>query len=287
MSRLRLFGLRLIVVLVAAGLPLAGLVAVKGGPPATLDVASLDAWSPLRSAGPSTRLLARGLTNLAGVGADVEPQWFTADDRRFLDDAETAIRNNKLKEALGQLMVLSSRLEDRGKTLDDFLPLVMPDLATWMIANYFAPVLLGSLLVMLALLIFGPWLIRRFYDFLKLLMTLVLGIGAVAVAATLCFALAGQKALVFVLIEYLAAVAVLLTLGNLMLYAAQRRRARSEARAAGSGSAELPGRPASAVGTAAALPPLSGPRPAALEDGRRGIRGPPVLASAASETPKR
>ena len=142
----------------------------------------------------------------------------------MLDQAVAALRANHLQEGLGHLMVLSSHLEQRGKTLSDFLPLVAPDLAAWLVAAYFAPLLLGLLLVAVTLLIFAPWLVRRLIDTLRMLVGLAAVVAATSVAISLCVSLAGAPALVFTLIEYLASVVILTTLGNAVLVVRSRKR---------------------------------------------------------------
>ena len=109
--------LRLVTLILAAGLPLAAAVALWGPPPVSLDPAALNAWAPLKQAGPSAETLAGGVTWLAGAGHQPAPEWFGTEDQAILAKAETALRSNRLQEGLGHLMVLSSRLEERGKTL--------------------------------------------------------------------------------------------------------------------------------------------------------------------------
>jgi len=222
------FILRALVLVLALALPLLAASIFVGAPPPSLNVHDLDQWSPVRSPGPSTEVLAQGLTYLAGVGEGEYPEWFTEEDQALLAQAKTALDNNKLQQAMGHLMVLSGNLEERGKTLNDFIPIVAPDLSSWIVANYFAPIILGTLFVCLTLLIFGPWLIKRFYDFLKLLITLLISLVAIAFAASLCFAIASEKALVFALIEYLTLVALLLCIGNLIVHWIQKMRTKRQ-----------------------------------------------------------
>ncbi|CAK0762091.1 membrane hypothetical protein [Azospirillaceae bacterium] len=225
MSRLRFAILRLIVLFIALSFPLALAVAISGSTPASLRIADLEAWSPIRSAGPATNTLARGISTLAVGSADKAsaPDWFNAEDQGLLSEAKAALQRGRLRESLGYLMILSGRLEERQKTLDDFLPIVMPDLTSWIVANYFASALLGALLVILVGLICLPWLIRRLYDFIKLLSSVAIGGATVVGAATLCLALAGQRTLVFAMIEYLSFAGALLFVGNTLLYVANHR----------------------------------------------------------------
>ena len=116
----------------------------------------LNAWSPVQRAGPSAYLLARALTAAAGLRSTPPPDWFTAEDRQMLTATEAALAADKLQEAAGHLAILSSRLEERGKKTADVLPIVMPDLATYVVAAYFAPVLLGLLGLVLLLLLLTP-----------------------------------------------------------------------------------------------------------------------------------
>lgn len=222
------FVMRALVLVLALALPLLAASIMVGAPPPSLNVTDLDQWSPVRAPGPSTELLAQGLTYLAGVGEGEYPDWFTPDDQTLLDQAKTALDNNKLQQAMGHLMVLSGNLEERGKTLNDFLPIVAPDLSSWIVANYFAPIILGTLFVCLTLLVFGPWLVKRFYDFLKLLITLMISLVAIGFAASVCFAIASEKALVFALIEYLTLVALLLCVGNLVVHWVQKARTKRQ-----------------------------------------------------------
>ena len=224
MTRTRLLLAQLAILLLALALATAGTVLLAGRPPPAYDLATLNAWAPVKEAGPSTRLLAEGVTRLAGPDREPAPDWFTVEDRQVLDQAEAALRANHLQEGLGHLMVLSSHLEQRGKTLTDFLPLVAPDLAAWLVAAYFAPVLLGLLLVAVTLLVFAPWLARRLIDTLKMLAGMAVATVATALAVSLCVSLAGQPALVFTLIEYLTLVVSLTGLGNLILLIRTRRR---------------------------------------------------------------
>lgn len=216
--------LRLLILGFAIGLPLGGAIMMYGPPP-ELSIEGLDQWSPISKPGPSTALLSQGVTAIV-VGDGERPDWLSPDQLEMLAKANAALQSDRLKEALGHMLTLSAQLEDQGQTLDDILPVVMPDLATWMVANYFAPVLLGILLVALIILIFGPWLVRRFYDFLKLITTLVIGLIGIGFAVSLCFAIAQQKSLVFGLIEYLVVVATLLSVGNLIMFWNDRRRGR-------------------------------------------------------------
>jgi|GEM_PF-6596468 len=230
MEQMRELVLRGFVLGLALLLPLGLAIVFTGPPPASLELTALDQWSPVREPGPTTAMLAQGLT-LAGVGKVHYPAWFAGEEQKLLHAARGELERNKLQAAMGHLLVLSSKIEDQGRTLSDFLPIVVPDLAAWIIANYFAPILLGTLLVALTLLIFGPWLAKRFYDFLRLLTTLILALIGIGLAASLCFTIASQKALVFALIEYLAMVAVLLSVGNLAVSLNLRRRARRFGRA--------------------------------------------------------
>jgi hypothetical protein len=255
---------QLAILALALAVSAGGVLLLAGKPPGAYDLAALNTWAPVKEAGPSTRLLAEGVTRLAGPNREPSPDWFTAEDRQVLDQAEAALRANHLQEGLGHLMVLSSHLEERGKTLTDFLPLVAPDLAAWLVAAYFAPLLLGLLLVAVALLVFAPWLARRLIDTLKMLAGLALAAVATSLAVSLCVSLAGEPALVFTLIEYLTSVILLTALGNLVLLVRIRRRRRlAAARAitAASPGAALPPSPHQGL----ALEPTKGRRP--LETG--------------------
>ena len=225
MSRMRVILSRLMVLVVALAVPAGGLLLWTGQRPAAFDVATLNAWAPIRDAGPSAQGLAALLTRIIGPGHAEPPSWFTIDDQEQLARAEAALRANKLQQGLGHLMVLSGRLEERGKTLADFMPLVAPEIATWLVASYFAPVLLGILLLVFGFLTAAPWLARRLVDALKLLIGLGTGIIAVGLAVGLSFTIAGQRALVFTLIEYLTAVVILAGLGNLLLLLRRHRQA--------------------------------------------------------------
>lgn len=223
MSRWRLAGLRLLVLWLALALPVLWALNSTGTPPRSLAVDDLDAWSPVRSAGPSAQFLARGLTGLVGVAAGPPPEWTTPEDREMLARAEGALGAGKLKEAMGHLFILSSRLEERGKTVDDLLPTLLPGAATWVVANVFAPVLLATGGLGVIIVVFTPWLLRRLYEFVKLLVALAAAIAAMALLASLGFALVGKRALVYALIEYMALVAVLLLVGNALVFLAVRR----------------------------------------------------------------
>ena len=209
MRRWHLAGLRLTVILAALLLPLAAATIGTGSLPRSLSADDLNAWSPVQRAGPSAYLLARVLTAAAGLRSTPPPDWFTAEDRQMLDATEAALAADKLQEAAGHLAILSSRLEERGKKTADVLPIVMPDLATYVVAACFAPVLLGLLGLVLLLLLLTPWLIRRLYDLIKALTALALA-GAVLVGLALAgITLAGRPGLVYGLIEYLALAALI------------------------------------------------------------------------------
>ncbi len=273
--------LRLGLILAAIAVPLIALSVSKGPPPITLDTTELDRWSPITEPGPSANFLAGGLTLLAGVGEGV-PDWFDVKDQDQLAEAKGLLERNRLQESLGVLLQLSGRLEERGKTLNDFLPVVMPDLASWMIANYFAPVLLGTLLVALVLLVFGPWLVRRFYEFLKLISTMVIGLVAIAFTASLCFALAKEKALVFFLIEYLVLVAGILAVGNLVIFWTERQAARAARGASGRDGVEMRREPAIALSARRDEPaPESAAMPALRSPGALRMPGPDAADEAA------
>jgi hypothetical protein len=224
MTRARLIAAQLTVLTLALALSAGMLVLWAGKPPDGYTLTALNAWAPVKEAGPSARLLAEGVARLVGPSQQPPPDWFTAEDRAVLDQAEAALRANHLQEGLGHLMVLSGHLEQRGKTLSDFLPLVAPDLAAWLVAAYFAPLLLGMLVVTATLLIFAPWLVRRLIDTLKMLMGLVVAVGSTAVAVSLCVSLADKPALVFTAIEGLTSAVILTLLGNIALAARNRRR---------------------------------------------------------------
>jgi len=216
MSPAKLFFLRFLILLVAIALPAGGFV-FWAGKPAKYDLPTMEAWAPVKEAGPSARALADGLTSLAGPARPQAPDWFNAEDQDLLAKGEAAWKGGKLQEGLGHLMVLSSRLEDQGKTMADFVPLVAPDIASWLLSSYFAPLLLGVLLVFFAFLIFMPWLIRRMIDAVKVLIGIAIGVAAIAGAIGLCLSLSSQHALVFTLIEYFVVVVVLTIIGNLWL----------------------------------------------------------------------
>ena len=216
MSPAKLFLLRFLILLVAIALPAGGFV-FWAGKPAKFDIPTLEAWAPVKDAGPSARALADGLTRLAGPTRPQLPDWFNAEDQDLLAKGEASWKAGKLQEGLGHLMVLSSRLEDQGKTMADFVPLVAPDIASWLLANYFAPGLLGLLMVILVFVIFLPWLVRRLVDALKLLVGVAIGIAALAVAFSVCLSLSAHHALVFTLVEYSVAVVLITIIGNLWL----------------------------------------------------------------------
>ncbi len=216
MSPAKLFVLRFLILLLAIALPAGGFV-FWAGKPAKLDIPSIEAWAPVKAPGPSAHALADGLTRLAGPPHTQPPEWFNAEDQDLLGKTKAAWTNNKLQEGLGHLMVLSSRLEDQGKTMADFVPLVAPDIASWLLSSYFAPVLLGLLLVVFAFLVFMPWLVRRLIDALKVLIGIAIGIAAIVGAIALCLSISSQPAMVFTLIEYSVIVVVLTVVGNIWL----------------------------------------------------------------------
>ena len=222
MNRIQLILARTAILVLALAIPV-GIAVLLVGMPKAFDLPSLNSWAPIKSAGPSTQLLAEGVTRLAGPVRSEFPDWFGADDQTVLAQAETALRANRFQEGLGHLMVLSSHLEQRGKTLGDFLPLVAPDIANWLIATYFAPLLLGTLLAAVALLILAPWLFRRLIDTLKVLAGLAAATAATALTVSLCLTLSGTPAVVFTLIEYLVAVVALTIGGNVLLFLRNRR----------------------------------------------------------------
>ncbi len=216
MSPAKLYLMRFLILLVALALPAGGFV-FWAGKPAQLDLPSIAAWAPVKEPGPSARALADGLTRLAGPTRPKPPEWFTAEDQELLAKTETAWKASKLQEGMGHLMVLSSRLDEQGKTMADFVPLVAPDLASWLLSSYFAPLLLGVLLVVFSFLIFLPWLVRRLIDAVKVLIGIAIGMAAIIGAITLCLSLSAQHAVVFTLIEYLVAVVGITALGNVWL----------------------------------------------------------------------
>ena len=200
-STLQIVGLRLIIFVVALGMPFVVVVMLAGHVPPSFDVIALDAWSPVRSPGPSTTLLARGITVLIGIDQRTFPPWFTDEYQNLLTKATNSLSHNHFQEAMGHLLILSSQLESQGKNLEDFLPIIVPDLATWLIAHYFAPLVLAILLVLLGLFIFGSWLAKRFYDFVKILITLIVSLVLLIGGVSLCFTIARHDALVFTMIE--------------------------------------------------------------------------------------
>jgi len=222
MGRTKLILLRFLILLIALALPLAAVV-LWAGKPAKYDIATLDGWAPIKDPGPSTKALATGVTKLAGPARTQPPEWFTAEDQDLLAKAVAALRADKLQAGLGHLMVLSSHMDERGKTLKDFLPLVAPDITAWLVATYFAPLLLGTLLVVFVFLIFMPWLVRRLLDAFKVLIGILVCAAAIAGAIAICLSLSSQHALVFTLIEYLVVVVTLTVLGNLILLWRLRR----------------------------------------------------------------
>ncbi|MEI8393270.1 MAG: hypothetical protein WCF85_00945 [Rhodospirillaceae bacterium] len=223
MSRFKMIFWRILILLIAVTLPAGGAV-MWVGQPAAYDIATLNNWAPIKETGPSARLLAQGVTRLAGPARSNPPDWFGKEDQELLDKGKIALQAGKLQAGLGHLMVLSSHLEERGKTLNDFLPLVAPDIASWLVASYFAPLLLGVLVVTLAVLIFLPWLVRRLIDALKVLVGLILALAAAGLAISVGLSLSGERALVFTLIEYLAAVVMIIILGNMILFTRSRRK---------------------------------------------------------------
>ncbi|MEI6557107.1 MAG: hypothetical protein WCO00_01770 [Rhodospirillaceae bacterium] len=271
MSPAKLFMLRFLILLVAIALP-AGGIAFWAGKPAKYDLPTLEAWAPVKEAGPSARALADGLTRVAGPARPQPPEWFNAEDQSLLAKAEAAWRGGKLQEGLGHLMVLSSRLDDQGKTMADFLPLVAPDIASWLLSSYFAPLLLGVLLVFFAFLVFLPWLVRRLIDALKVLIGIAIAVAAIVGAIGLCLSLSSHHALVFTLIEYFVAVVVLTLVGNLWLAFRRGRAPRRVIPAAEPAPAAVPLRRESRVvqplvprGRASELPPPALAEPPAPE----------------------
>lgn len=213
--------MRWLVVFLALSLPLLGVYLVVG-PPATLDPEVLEQWSPLRQPGPTASLMASAITSLAGFGRQAEvPPWFDADVQALVDNAKQALRDSNFKQATGHLLLLSDRLEDHGVQFEDFLAIILPDilpeLVAWLLAHYFAPVLLGLLMVVVVTFVLGPWLIRQLYLLLKALLMLTIAIVGAILIVSLAFTLASHQSLIFALIEYLAAVACLLILGHLIL----------------------------------------------------------------------
>ena len=269
MSPAKLFLLRFLILLVAIALPAGGFV-FWAGKPAKLDLPTLEAWAPVKEAGPSARALADSLTHLAGPARPPTPEWFNAEDQDLLAKGETAWKSGKLKEGLGHLIVLSSRLEDQGKTMADFVPLVAPDIASWLLSSYFAPLLLGILLVIFAGVVFLPWLVRRLMDAFKLLIGVAIAAAAVVGAIGLCLSLSSHHALIFTLVEYLVAVVVLTVIGNAWLLL---RRGKGPRRVIPAEPAALPVVPRRESRVVQPLVPR----------GRQGELPPPALAEASAE----
>ncbi|MEI7609603.1 MAG: hypothetical protein WCJ64_19660 [Rhodospirillaceae bacterium] len=269
MSPAKQFLLRFLILLVAVALPAGGFV-FWAGKPAKFDLPTLEAWAPVKEAGPSARALADSLTRLAGPARPPTPEWFNAEDQDLLAKGEAAWKIGKLQEGLGHLMVLSSRLEDQGKTMADFVPLVAPDIASWLLSSYFAPLLLGILLVIFAGVVFLPWLVRRLMDAFKLLIGVAIAAAAVVGAIGLCLSLSSQHALIFTLVEYLVAVVVLTVIGNAWLLF---RRGKSPRRVIPAEPAALPAVPRRESRVVQPLVPR----------GRQGELPPPALAEASVE----
>jgi hypothetical protein len=278
MIRAKLLLMRFLVLVFAIAAPAGVIVLMVGQPPAAYDLTTLENWAPFKAAGPSSRALADGVTRLAGPKRNAPPDWFNAEDQDLLSKARAAWEANKLQEGLGHLMVLSSRMDDQGKTLKDFLPMVAPDIATWLVSTYFAPALMGTLLVMLASIVFLPWLARRLLDVVKVMIGLGLAIAAAVAAVALCLSLPSQSALVYTLVEYLTAVVILTIIGNTILLFRRWRKPPPVAVAP----------VAVTVPVAALEPPLRRERPSVLQSsyqppGRNRLVERPAPASAPAE----
>lgn len=227
--------MRLLVVAAALGLPVIGAGLILGIPTA-LELEALDQWSPFRQPGPTASLMAQVLASVAISNPDDLPEWFDDDMQKLVNDAKQAVRNSNLKQAAGHLLVLSDRLEEHDVSFENFLSIVLPgivpELIAWLLANYFSPVLLGLLMITVTVLLLGPWLIRQIYLLLKALLTLAIAAGIAFLIVVSAFALSSHQSLVFALIEYLAAVSVLLSvlllLGHLILARCYRGQAREK-----------------------------------------------------------
>ncbi|MEI6984815.1 MAG: hypothetical protein WCK65_01695 [Rhodospirillaceae bacterium] len=217
MARFKSIALRILILLLSVMVPAGLAVLVVGKPPTGYDVAALDAWAPIKKPGPSTQTLANAVSRLAGPPQSQLPDWFSTEDRDQLAKAETSLHADKLRAGIGHLMLLCSQLEERGKTHADVLPVVAPMLAAWLVGTYFAPLLLGVLTVVVALLVILPALRRGMAGLIKVIAGLALALVGIGLVLRLCLSLSGHTALVFSLIEYLAVVVTLAIVGNMMV----------------------------------------------------------------------
>lgn len=214
--------MRLLVVATALGLPAIGAGLILGFPTA-FELEDLDRWSPFHQPGPTASLMAQALASAATPSQQQDdlPEWFDDDMQELVNDAKQAVHALNLKQAAGHLLVLSDRLEEHNISFEDFLSIVLPGIApeliAWLLAHYFSPVLLGVLMITVTALLLGPWLIRQTYLLLKALLTLTIAVAIASLIVIMTFALASHPSLTFALIEYLAIVAGLLVLGQLIL----------------------------------------------------------------------
>ena len=222
------FMIKLGILLVALTVPLLVGIALRGSMPADTSLTALDQWSPVQEAGPTAKALSDGIAWVIGVRTPPPPDWMSPEDQADLQKAREAGAANNMQEMLGHLLVISGHVQEKGKTLRDFLPLVMPDIVSYVLANTMAPILLGALALFLVLTVFAPWIVRRLIELLRLLTMLTLAIGALVGMVILGFAMSGRPGLVYGLIEYMAAVTALLLLGNLLHAVMRTRRSQDD-----------------------------------------------------------
>lgn len=217
MGGVSLFFARLFVVFIAICGPIVYAVSEAGGTPKALTPAALAEWTPVSSPGFFTMQASEQLSNMLDQTDPDSQLWVTEEDRASIDQIRDFLAAKDLKSAAGEMLILSSALEKRGIGADEFFPVIMPDLASYVLAYFFAPIILGLMGLIVVLCLMGPWLIRRMGDLIKLVIGL--GLGITAMFWFFWYGLVGmtEPALVYAIIEYFGYAASILLAGNLLL----------------------------------------------------------------------
>ena len=196
------FLLKLSILVIAFGLPLGGLALLAGGLPSSLSLSALSQWTPIRSPGISTVLMSKGLTALLGLHSQNQPDWIQEPDLILINQIKQAFADNNLQQLTGNVVLLLDRLEQHQRPIQDIMSVILPDLSTWFLANYFTPLLLITLFGLVSLFLCGQWLLRHFYDLLKFFIVIAVGLIAVGMGIWVCTLIFSEKSLMFTMIEY-------------------------------------------------------------------------------------
>lgn len=217
------FLFRIIIVLVALGLPLGIAMSQKGGALPTFTKQGIAEWSPVQ--GPSlinnltTELL---VTHTLPDRRDI-PEWATQEDIAHIDKILLSFQKSDLTKAFGETLVLMASLDERGIDKGILLGILLPEISVEVFKTVGSAAMLGMFGFILVVLIFSPWIVNSLGQALGLLAAFLVGIYVMFELFWMGIEGIGYITFNFAMIEYLGWAIFILLIANILIGISGRR----------------------------------------------------------------